>query len=76
MRDIRQDRQAYRQMEQKAAPTLQNHFKQATAPTKAAQTAKAEAKSRQPSHAERLQALRAGRQPKPANRGQDREPER
>nr|WP_210191842.1 relaxase/mobilization nuclease domain-containing protein [Rhodomicrobium sp. R_RK_3] len=78
MRDIRQDRQTYKQMEQETAPTLQTRFRQAAAPapTKAPQTAQAEAKTRAPSHAERLQVLRAGRQPKPASRGQDREPER
>lgn len=37
---------------------------------------KTEPKTRPPSQAERLQALRGGRAAKPANRSQDREPER
>jgi hypothetical protein len=74
MRDIRQDRQTYKQMEQEAAPALQNRFRQASAPApaKAPQTTK----TRAPTHAERIQAMRTGRQPKPASRGQDREPGR
>lgn len=77
MRDIRQDRQAYRKMEQKAAPTLQTRFQQVAtkAPVRTQHSAKAETKTR-PTQAERLQTLRDGRQIKPTSRGQDREPER
>lgn len=78
MRDIRRDRQAYRQMEPETKRTLQTSFQQATtpAPARTPHPAKTEAKTRPPSQAERLQALRGGRSGKPASRSQDREPER
>jgi hypothetical protein len=78
MRDIRQDRQTYRQMEPETKRTLQTRFQQATtpAPARMPHPAKTEAKTRTPSQADRLQALRGGRQIKPTSRGQDREPER